>query len=263
MTNKDLIGTFSFETGGYSYEDGQAIAELLDEYGRAKKPVRKPTKKPTKKPSKKPTKKPTKKPKTVKPKTTTTTTTSTTTRTTTPEPTTTEILTTSFTTTSTTVATKKVSFSDQFAFLAAGNSQNANGAFGLFGNSKEEQEQERGKKNKNKKSNKNQVVGSYDNYQNYFQAQLKNEEDFSCWTCSRSYWEKDSTGDMYADCRTHGEMITCPKQKEDLGSDHFSSANSCQVTERRFFGIVTELHVGCKQTRACQANFNQNKMNGR
>jgi len=132
----------------------------------------------------------------------------------------------------------------------------------LFGNSKEEQEQERGKKNKKKKSNKNEVVGSYDNYQSYFQAQLKNEEDFSCWTCSRSYWEKDSTGDMYADCRAHGEMVTCPKQKEDLGSDHFSSANSCQITERRFFGIVTELHVGCKQTRACHANYNQNKMNG-
>jgi hypothetical protein len=88
------------------------------------------------------------------------------------------------------VPTKKVSFSDQFAFLAAGNSQNANGDFGLFGNSREEQEQERGKKNKTKKSNKNEVVGSHDNYQSYFQAQLKNEEDFSCWTCSRSYWEK-------------------------------------------------------------------------
>merc|ERR1712131_110637 len=33
-------------------------------------------------------------------------------------------------------------------------------------------------------------------------------------------------------------------------------------TEHKFFGVTSELEVGCKQTRACQNNFEQNRMAG-
>lgn len=86
---------------------------------------------------------------------------------------------------------------------------------------------------------------------------------FSCWTCTRNYWDENSSGDLYADCRNFGEPVLCSPHTEDTGSSHYSAPVSCQVTERRFFGIVTELHVGCKQTHACQNNFIQNRMQGR
>ena len=57
--------------------------------------------------------------------------------------------------------------------------------------------------------------------------------------------------------------MTCPSHKEDVGSDYFSAPMACQVTEHRFFGVVSELEVGCKQTKACINNFKQNRMSGR
>jgi len=84
-----------------------------------------------------------------------------------------------------------------------------------------------------------------------------------CWTCKRTYWDANSTGDLWADCRTHGRLVTCPNQHmEDTGSAHYSAPVSCQLTEHKFFGVTSELEVGCKQTRACQNNFEQNRMAG-
>ena len=80
---------------------------------------------------------------------------------------------------------------------------------------------------------------------------------------NKTYWDPNSSGDLYADCRSQGEYIRCPDHVEDSGADYFSAPVSCQITERKFFGVVSELHVGCKQTRACQNNFIQNRMMGR
>lgn len=90
----------------------------------------------------------------------------------------------------------------------------------------------------------------------------ENRTPISCWTCKRTYWDSDSTGDLYDDCRRTGELVTCPQHLEDDGSSHFSSPMSCQITEHRFFGVVSELSVGCKQTRACDNNWKQNRMSG-
>merc|ERR1712228_918129 len=70
----------------------------------------------------------------------------------------------------------------------------------------------------------------------------RESEGFSCWSCSRNYWDSDSTGDLYEDCRNNGKLEICDNHVEDSGSSHYSAPVSCQITERRFFGIVTELH---------------------
>lgn len=91
----------------------------------------------------------------------------------------------------------------------------------------------------------------------------ENRAPIQCWTCQRTYWDSDSTGDLWADCRTHGRLVTCPNQHlEDTGASHYSAPVSCQVTEHKFFGVTSELEFGCKQTRACQNNFEQNRMAG-
>lgn len=99
-------------------------------------------------------------------------------------------------------------------------------------------------------------------YGSKFEGYARDVDGFSCWACARNYWDKDSTGDLYADCRNFGEAVKCSDHIEDGGSSHYTAPVSCQVTERRFFGIVTELHVGCKQTQACHNNFIQNRMQG-
>lgn len=90
----------------------------------------------------------------------------------------------------------------------------------------------------------------------------ENRAPIQCWTCQRTYWDANSTGDLWADCRTHGRLVTCPQHLEDTGSSHYSTPMSCQITEHKFFGVTSELEVGCKQTRACQNNFEQNRMAG-
>jgi len=91
----------------------------------------------------------------------------------------------------------------------------------------------------------------------------ENRAPIQCWTCKRTYWDQNSTGDLWADCRTHGTLVTCPNQHlEDTGAAHYSAPVSCQITEHKFFGVTSELEVGCKQTRACQNNFEQNRMAG-
>jgi len=100
-------------------------------------------------------------------------------------------------------------------------------------------------------------------------GQLRNEQvgenraPIQCWTCKRTYWDANSTGDLWADCRNHGTLVTCPNQHlEDTGSAHYAEPVSCQITEHKFFGVTSELEVGCKQTRACQNNWEQNRMAG-
>jgi len=91
----------------------------------------------------------------------------------------------------------------------------------------------------------------------------ENRAPIQCWTCKRTYWDANSTGDLWADCRSHGRLVTCPNQHmEDTGSAHYSAPVSCQLTEHKFFGVTSELELGCKQTRACQNNFEQNRMAG-
>jgi len=91
----------------------------------------------------------------------------------------------------------------------------------------------------------------------------ENRSPISCWTCKRTYWDNNSSGDLWDDCRTYGQLVTCPNQHlEDPGAPSYSSPVSCQITEHRFFGVTSELEVGCKQTRACQNNFLQNRMTG-
>jgi len=171
-------------------------------------------------------------------------------------------------------------FSGEFQFLAQPSgkkpaSLNANAASLAAAEKIRDREE---KNRKNKKSAKTQdykydyeygkEVGIFDInvYDNYGydtpMIQQKNLDGFSCWTCSQTYWDPNSSGDLYADCRSQGEYIRCSDHVEDSGSDYFSAPVSCQITERKFFGVVSELHVGCKQTRACQNNFIQNRMMG-
>ena len=181
--------------------------------------------------------------------------------------------TTKATTTRRPITQETVVFGEDFQFLANQESMEAGLDLDRGRKNKQKKEEEKAKEEKLKEEKEEYDYeygqGLHATYHDYgyvsgFSSQSRDAPaGFSCWACSRNYWDADSTGDLYADCRNFGEPELCDEHLEDSGSSHYSTPVSCQITERRFFGVVTELVVGCKQTQACQNNFIQNRMQGR
>ena len=60
--------------------------------------------------------------------------------------------------------------------------------------------------------------------------------DFQCYTCH---------GNSYAECAARQELVTCPKM-----NDESENTWSCGISEKKYYGNINEIRMGCMQTKA-------------
>ena len=60
--------------------------------------------------------------------------------------------------------------------------------------------------------------------------------DFQCYTCH---------GNSYAECAARQELVTCPKM-----NDESENTWSCGISEKKYYGTINEIRMGCMQTKA-------------
>ncbi|CAG5111091.1 Oidioi.mRNA.OKI2018_I69.chr2.g5427.t1.cds [Oikopleura dioica] len=104
---------------------------------------------------------------------------------------------------------------------------------------------ERKKKKKKKQQNKNKV-----NYYEELPSYLNGKDEYGeidetmghnghqCWKCHSA---------SYEECVSEGYYVNCKDEQYH-----------CDIRENRHFGNVTKVHMGCKQSKACLAEFEQN-----
>ena len=68
--------------------------------------------------------------------------------------------------------------------------------------------------------------------------------DFNCWECR---------GNSYQECESRAQLVTCPQMHDDN-----ENTWSCGISERKSNGAVTEVWMGCQQTKNCQREWRAN-----